>query len=93
MKQNGLNTETPFGFCLNVLEDYRQEKFGYEEYEGKKQIMSRGRELFAKSQRDNPLWEAPSDQMKDILRSLFLFDMHYLVLVLAFQILHPSNKF
>ena len=74
--ENGLNTETPFGFCLNVLEDYRQEKFGYEEYEGKKQIMSRGRELFAKSQRDNPLWEAPSDQMKDILRSLFLFDMH-----------------
>ena len=73
---NGLNTETPFGFCLNVLEDYRQEKFGYEEYAGKKQIMSRGRELFARQQRTNPLWEMPSDQMKDILRSLFLFDMY-----------------
>ena len=76
VKNNGLNTETPFGFCLNVLEDYRQEKFGYEEYAGKKQIMSRGRELFAKQQRDNPLWSMPSDQMKDIFRSLFLFDMY-----------------
>ena len=76
IKERGLNTATPFGFGLNVLEDYRQERFGYEQYEGKKKIMARGREIFAKKHRDSTLWShAGGDIMADMFRSLYIWDM------------------
>ena len=76
IKENGLDTNTPFGFCLNVLEDYRQERFGYEEYEGKKKIMARGREIFAKQHRNSDIWSlAGGDIMPDMFRSLYIWDM------------------
>ena len=76
IKENGLDTNTPFGFCLNVLEDYRQERFGYEEYAGKKKIMARGREIFAKQHRNSDIWSlAGGDIMPDMFRSLYIWDM------------------
>ena len=76
VKENGLDTNTPFGFALNVLEDYRQERFGYDQYEGKKQIMARGREIFAKQHRNSELWTLEGgDIMPDMFRSLYLWDM------------------
>jgi hypothetical protein len=76
VKENGLDTNTPFGFGLNVLEDYRQERFGYDQYEGKRQIMARGRELFAKQHRASKLWTIEGgDIMADMFRSLYIWDM------------------
>ena len=76
VKENGLDTETPFGFGLNVLEDYRQERFGYDQYEGKRQIMARGRELFAKQHRESKVWTVEGGNiMADMFRSLYIWDM------------------
>ena len=76
VKENGLDTNTPFGFGLNVLEDYRQERFGYDQYEGKRQIMARGRELFAKQHRESKVWTVEGGNlMADMFRSLYIWDM------------------
>jgi len=76
VKENGLDVETPFGFCLNVLEDYRQERFGYDKYEGKRRVMARGREIFAKRHRNSTLWTQPDGNLiGDMFRSLYIFDM------------------
>lgn len=45
-KEKGIDMQSFFGTVMNLLEDYRQEYFKYDEYLGKKSIMSKGRKEF-----------------------------------------------
>lgn len=45
ISRENVNMTTPYGQILNWVDDYRQEKFGYNEYAGKKQAMSKARAL------------------------------------------------
>jgi len=59
------------GTIMNIIEDYRQEHFKYDEYEGKMKVMSKGRSLFLEDQiaRHTPT----TDPKHNMLRALHTF--------------------
>lgn len=70
-KKKKISTNSFFGFIMNILEDYRQEYFKYDEYEGKRKAMSKGNGLLIREQLDK--WVPSTDERLNMLRALRAF--------------------
>lgn len=70
-KKKKIAMDSFLGVLMNIIEDYRQEHFKYDEYEGKQKVMSKGRALFTYEQLAQ--YKAPTDPKHAMLRSAHTF--------------------
>lgn len=74
MKDKGIGSNTPYGFLMNLLDDYRQEHYKYDEFEAKQKIMSAGRRIHTLPQLSN--LSETKEKLDQIIKSLWLFDLN-----------------
>ena len=70
-RKKKISMDSFLGVLMNIIEDYRQEHYKYDEFEGKKKIMSKGRSLFLAEQIEQMIPSA-SDK-HNMLRSAHIF--------------------
>lgn len=76
-RDKNLNMQSFLGVSLNLVDDYRQEHYKYDEYQGKQQVMEKGRLLSTDEVYiNNPMFGNSSDPKMAALETMVAWDTY-----------------